>query len=218
MTAPKYQLKLKVCGMKYAGNLAEIALIKPEFLGFIFYENSPRYMAESLIAENLNTLPDSIQKVGVFVNASYQFILEMTKRYELDLVQLHGGEEVDFCFRLKAAGIKIIKVFHVDNAIDLDLLKTFQQVADYFLFDTKSKLYGGTGTEFNWQALDQYNLATPYFLSGGVGLDNIENLKQLTVLPYALDVNSKFEIKPGFKNVKTVRQLKEKMASTFNTH
>jgi phosphoribosylanthranilate isomerase len=196
-------MKLKICGMKYPGNILEISQLHPDYLGFIFYEKSARFFDGEL-----PNIPKSVKKVGVFVNASLAEIQEKTKKYDLDGVQLHGDESATFCENLKQSQVEIIKVFSIDNNFDFEVLKDFESVCDFFLFDTKAKLPGGNGITFDWQILEKYNSTKPFFLSGGIGIEEIkkivdslccnESKKKLPI--YAIDVNSKFEIEPGLKN------------------
>jgi phosphoribosylanthranilate isomerase len=193
---------LKICGMKYPDNILEVGELLPDYMGFIFWEKSARYF-DGIIPN----LPKSIKKVGVFVNATLEKILEKIEKYDLQAVQLHGHESVAFCIELKnkiETKIEIIKVFSADEHFDFAILKPFEPVCDYFLFDTKGKLPGGNGTTFDWKVLENYPSAKPFFLSGGIGIEELENVKQIvkTNLPiYAIDINSKFEIEPGLKNV-----------------
>jgi phosphoribosylanthranilate isomerase len=205
-------VRLKICGMKYPDNILEVGSLLPDYMGFIFWEKSVRYFDGEL-----PNLPQSIKKTGVFVNASQEDILAKVNQYDLQAIQLHGHESVAFCQELKktlAKSIEIIKVFSVDSAFDFDELKPFESVCDYFLFDTKGKLPGGNGTTFDWKVLEKYPSQKPFFLSGGIGLDEIDLVKQIlkTDLPiYAIDVNSKFEIEPGLKNTKLLASFKQKI-------
>jgi phosphoribosylanthranilate isomerase len=205
-------MKIKICGMKYPDNILEVGSLLPDYMGFIFWEKSARYFDGVL-----PNLPQSIKKTGVFVNASQEDILAKVNQYDLQAVQLHGHESVAFCLELKntlSKSIKIIKVFSVDSSFDFDELKPFESVCDYFLFDTKGKLPGGNGTTFDWKVLEKYPSQKPFFLSGGIGLDEIDLEKQIlkTDLPiYAIDVNSKFEIEPGLKNTKLLASFKQKI-------
>jgi phosphoribosylanthranilate isomerase len=195
--------KLKICGMKYPNNILEVSQLLPDYLGFIFYEKSSRFF-EGEIPE----IPKSIKKVGVFVDATLEEIKSKIEKYNLNAVQLHGKEDALFCEKLKKENIEIIKVFSVLDEFDFDLLKPFESYCDYFLFDTKGKLHGGNGVTFNWQILEKYNSKKPFFLSGGIGIEEIEKIvkslqcndstKKLPI--FAIDVNSKFEIEPGLKN------------------
>lgn len=201
--------------MKFSENILETAQLQPDFMGFIFYKKSPRFYSEEAIPEI-----NSVQKVGVFVNALEEEILVKAKRYNLDLVQLHGNESAKFCEKLKEnflennLEVEIIKAFSVDEKFDFGTLKTYEENIDYFLFDTKGKLYGGNGMAFNWQILKNYTLKKPYFLSGGIGISEIKQLKTFLKTPeskycFAIDVNSKFEIEPGLKDIKTLEEFKK---------
>lgn len=201
--------KLKVCGMKHLKNIEALVKSKPDFIGFIFYEKSKRFVGDELDISKLNT-PKSIRKVGVFVNSSIEYILENFKKNKLDLVQLHGNESPEFCNKLYKKDIKISKAFQIDEDFDFSALEAYHGVCDYFLFDTKTKLYGGSGKKFNWQVLERYDNKKPFFLSGGIDLEDtgaIKSLKKLNI--YAIDINSKFEIGPGLKDIEKIKQFKE---------
>lgn len=203
-------MKLKICGMKYPDNILEVGSLLPDYMGFIFWEKSARYFDG-----DLPNLPKSIRKVGVFVNESIPVILEKIAKYDLQVIQLHGHESEEFCKDLKSeidAAIEIIKVFSVDDTFDFNVLEPFETVCDYFLFDTKGKLPGGNGTTFDWKVLANYPSSKPFFLSGGIGLEEMDAVNEIlkTNLPvYAIDVNSKFEIEPGLKNINHVRTIRE---------
>ena len=205
-------MKLKICGMKYPENILEVGSLLPDYMGFIFWEKSARYFDGVL-----PNLPQSIKKTGVFVNASQEDIVSKVSQYDLQAVQLHGHESVAFCQELKeylGNSIEIIKVFSVDSEFDFNELKPFETVCDYFLFDTKGKLPGGNGTTFDWKVLQQYPSQKPFFLSGGIGLDEIDLVKQIlkTDLPIcAIDVNSKFEIEAGLKDKEKLDRFKQKI-------
>lgn len=210
-------MKLKICGMKYPENIIEVGSLLPDYMGFIFWKKSARYF-DGIIPE----LPKSIQKVGVFVNATVDEILEKVEKYDLQVVQLHGHESVEFCVDLKnncGKPIEIIKVFSVNDTFDFEILEPFETVCDYFLFDTKGKLPGGNGTTFDWEVLKKYPSKKPFFLSGGIGIEELEDVKQIlkTNLPiYAIDVNSKFEIEPGLKNVELCIDLLQYVNTEIN--
>ncbi len=199
-------MKLKICGMKYPENILELGSLLPDYMGFIFWEKSARYF-DGIIP----TLPNSIKKVGVFVNASLEEILEKIEKYDLQAIQLHGDESVAFCENLKKNSpnlTDIIKVFSILDTFDFDLLQPFENSCDYFLFDTKGKLPGGNGTTFDWKVLEKYPSTKPFFLSGGIGIEEMDAVNEIleTNLPiYAIDVNSKFEIEPGLKNIELCR-------------
>ena len=201
-------MKLKICGMKYPDNILEVGALLPDYMGFIFWEKSSRYF-DGIIPE----LPKSIKKVGVFVNAPLEVILDKIKLHDLQAIQLHGQESVEFCEILKKKLpklIDIIKVFLILDTFDFKLLEPFEKTCDLFLFDTKGKLPGGNGTTFDWEILKQYPSKKPFFLSGGIGLDEMDAVNEIlkTNLPvHAIDVNSKFEIEPGLKNVELCRDV-----------
>lgn len=199
------ETKIKICGMKFPENIVEIAAFQPDYLGFIFYEKSPRNF-DNKIPE----LDKSIQKVGVFVDASFEEIEEKVNEYKLDLVQLHGDESPEFCSKTESTLVKVIKSFSVDNQFNFKNLEKYKTTCSYFLFDTKGKQYGGNGTTFDWQLLKQYQLDKPYFLSGGISPESEVELKTFFQKEYAqkcvaIDLNSQFEIEPGHKNPDTLK-------------
>ena len=202
-------MKLKICGMKYPDNLAEVARLQPDYLGFIFYEKSPRYMADTLSPEVVQLLPAGIQRVGVFVNASTDYVLTMAARYGLHALQLHGQESPEQCRTLQATGHLIIKVFSMGiQDFDFEKLRLHEPYVNYFLFDSQGKHPGGNGVAFDWNQLQNYPLATPFFLSGGIGPDEATTVKRFTFPRlYALDVNSRYESEPGRKNVASLTEL-----------
>ena len=152
-------IKIKICGMKFSENVNEIASLQPDYLGFIFYEKSPRNFEN-----NMPNVPESIQKVGVFVNATLEKIQEKVNEYQLDFVQLHGDESPEFCNLLSQSKIKVIKAFSIDNLFNFNNLNKYNNYCDTFLFDTKGTNYGGNGFTFDWSVLEKYHLDKPYFL------------------------------------------------------
>ncbi|GAA3996314.1 phosphoribosylanthranilate isomerase [Hymenobacter fastidiosus] len=200
--------RLKVCGMKYADNIAAVAGLEPDFMGFIFHSGSSRFVGEELDARLLQRLPASLCKVGVFVDESLEFITRQVTRYGLNLAQLHGHETPAQCAALQAAGIPVMKAFAVDEAFSLARLDPYVAHCAYFLFDTKGPQPGGNGTAFNWNLLRDYHLPVPYLLAGGLGLENAWQLLQLD-LPglYGFDLNSRFETAPAVKAVVRLRQM-----------
>jgi phosphoribosylanthranilate isomerase len=202
-------MKLKICGMKYPENILEVGALLPDYMGFILYEKSARYFTGT-IPELIKT----IKKTGVFVNETVENIIEKIKQHNLQAVQLHGDESVEYCEELKNKinrEVEIIKVFSVGDDFDFEVLKPFENVSDYFLFDTKGKLPGGNGTTFDWKILKNYKSDKPFFLSGGIGIEEIAAIKNLKLPVYAIDVNSKFEIEPGLKNKKLLTNFKRKL-------
>ena len=202
--------KLKICGMKYADNIKAVAALKPDYMGFIFYEESKRFVGY-LDEEVTGKLPSSVKKVGVFVNEVIEDILELHDRYHFDLVQLHGDESADFCSEMKNF-IPVIKAFSIEEKIDFNILKPYKRSCDYFLFDTKSESYGGSGKRFNWDLLKKYDNEVPIFLSGGISLEDaaeINKLKGLNI--HAIDINSRFEKGPGLKDPVLIKQFMNRL-------
>jgi phosphoribosylanthranilate isomerase len=210
-------MKLKVCGMKYEENIAEVATLQPDYMGFIFYGKSTRF-----VENDIPKISKNIKKTGVFVAASIPYIQEQVLKHNLQAVQLHGNESPEFCNELKLAyhsaldakSFEIIKVFSIKDAFDFSILKPYEAVCDYYLFDTKGKLPGGNGTIFNWDILKNYPSTKPYFLSGGIGLDQLKNIiefkkSEASNYCYAFDVNSSFEIEPGLKNIEKLTVFKK---------
>ena len=192
---------IKICGMKFPDNIEAIAALKPDFIGFIFYPKSPRF-AESLDALTLKKLPSTIKKIGVFVNENLENILTVAYTYKLDGIQLHGTELVDMCKELKSAGYIVIKAFPIAEAYNFKVTKEYEGVCDYFLFDTKTDAFGGSGLKFNWSMLEEYVGETPFLLSGGIAVDDAEAILKIEHPKFAgIDLNSKFEQKPALKDV-----------------
>ena len=199
-------MKLKVCGMKYLNNMEAVAKLRPDFLGFIFYDKSSRYFNG-----DIPYLPEAIKKVGVFVNEDLETLQSIIKEQKLEVVQLHGQESPEYCSQLEK--VEIIKVFSIKDTFDFSVLLPYEGVCNYYLFDTKGKLPGGNGYTFNWDVLKDYPSTKPFFLSGGIGLKEVEKLKDFMDSPaskycYSLDVNSKFEINPGVKNINDLEKFK----------
>lgn len=193
--------------MKIPENIKAVAALQPDFMGFIFYPKSPRY-AEPLDSAVLNALPESIKKIGVFVNESLENILTIAYKYKLDGVQLHGTELVEMCKELRKAGYIVIKAFPIAEAYNFKVTKAYEGACDYFLFDTKTDAYGGSGVKFNWGMLDEYVGETPFLLSGGIAVDDAEAIRKIEHKQFAgIDLNSKFEVKPGEKNVELLREF-----------
>lgn len=205
-------MRLKVCGMRDPENIRQLLELKPDYMGFIFYEKSPRHVGEDLDEALLKSFPASTQKVGVFVNAPIEYLKGQVSKYQLDLVQLHGDETVDYVAELYAIGIRVIKVFSVGEAFDFRVLGQYNPFVEFFLFDTKGKARGGTGKTFDWSLLKGYDLEVPFFLSGGIDLENVNALDAISALPvHAIDVNSRFELEPGLKHIEKLKELKRSM-------
>lgn len=197
-------MNLKVCGLKYSDNIKQVAELNPDFIGFIFYEASKRFVGENFV---MPEIPEKIKKAGVFVNASEQYILEKVNKYNLNFVQLHGDESPAFCQAI-AKHASVIKAFGVDEHFDLSVLNAYKESCSFFLFDTKTETFGGSGKPFNWNVLKLYDNAVPYFIAGGMDLAGFRKLEALKLNVYGIDVNSRIEIKPGYKDIIKVIQIK----------
>ena len=199
-------MKLKVCGMQETGNIAALASLQPDYMGFIFWEPSKRYCTTVP-----TDIPKHIKKVGVFVDETTKQIKEKVKLFGLDAVQLHGDESPRQCAALLNL-CEVIKAFRIGPDFDFKTLTPYQDHCTYFLFDTQGPLPGGNGTAFDWKLLAGYTLDTPFFLSGGIGLGHVEAIAEIRKrnLPiHALDINSQFESKPGVKKIEKIEKFKQ---------
>jgi len=218
-------MKIKVCGMRDAENISELVKLKPDFIGFIFYNKSKRFV------ENFPEVdfPEGIKKVGVFVNETIENILEIVYKYQLDLVQLHGNESSEFCEKLinmftqrrlsektrhselvsESHKLEIIKAFSVDEHFNFESTVAFEKSCDYFLFDTKGTNYGGNGVKFNWDVLQKYKGKTPFLLSGGISKDDVDKIQKIRHSAFlGVDINSGFEIGAALKNIDDIKEFK----------
>ena len=191
--------------------------MQPDYLGFIFWEPSARYFDGEIAG-----LPSDIEKIGVFVDSDISYVLDHIEKNDLQGVQLHGNETPEYCKELLeytgrsdrfSKPVRCIKVFSIKEEFDFSILKAYEEVCDYFLFDTKGELPGGNGYVFDWSVLKDYPSTKPYFLSGGIGLENVEEIKKFLQTAgskycHALDVNSKFEDRPGLKNIENLIKFK----------
>ncbi|MEN9697583.1 MAG: hypothetical protein RLZ56_1004 [Bacteroidota bacterium] len=209
-------LKIKVCGMTQIQEALALTTMGVDAIGFIFYAPSKRYVLNHLSLENIQSFkPVHAKKIGVFVNEPIETLVQIVKDANLDAVQLHGDEDEDYFVNLSVAlrnsqldKVKLIKVFRVSDK--MPELGPFEKLADYYLFDTDSKMYGGTGTHFNWELLKGNTIGKPYFLSGGIGPNDIGGIEVMKKNKagndlYAVDVNSQFEISPGIKNIEKIK-------------
>lgn len=192
--------------MKYSGNIRELSSLPVDYMGFIFYEKSPRYVGDmDLPAVNL---PPSILKTGVFVDESIDKMLACIDKYHLDVVQLHGRETPETCRYMRSQGVKVIKVFSIEEKEDFSQCQACTGACDYFLFDTKTPQHGGSGRQFDWAVLQHYRENVPFFLSGGIGADDAEKLRSFNhPAYYGIDLNSRFEIQPGLKDIRLLKQF-----------
>lgn len=192
---------IKVCGLKFEQNLIDVASLDIDMVGYNFYEPSPRY-----VQNTLPNIPSKIKKVGVFVNASESTILLKANEYNLDYVQLHGDESPEFCKKIKET-IPVIKVFRVDDLFDFNLTYEYE-FCDFFLFDTASKQFGGSGQKFDWSILKKLDIKVPFLLSGGIGADDLDDILKIEHPKFiGIDINSKFEVSPGLKDVEKVKNF-----------
>lgn len=205
-------MKLKVCGMRDKQNLVDLLQIAPDYIGFIFFEKSKRHITEFPKLE----VPSGIKKVGVFVNETSKLIAEKVQLHQLKAVQLHGDETPEFCLELSKAlpGIEIFKAFSIDALFDFEVTRTYETFCELFVFDTKGVERGGNGVKFDWELLSNYRGETPYLLSGGIGLADIDLLNQFVQSGAAknclgVDVNSGFEAAPGLKKIEELKKFKQ---------
>jgi len=207
---------IKVCGMRDVENIRALEKLDIDWIGFIFYADSPRYVPDG------DEWSDAIQsctkvKVGVFVNEQPEEILRKITKYGLNYAQLHGDETPDFCRRLRDAGCAVIKAFSVSSEnktkginplVMLRQTAAYEPFVNYFLFDTKSSKYGGTGKRFNWSVLEAYRGNVPFLLSGGIGLEHVRDLRTFAHPLFAgIDLNSRFELSPAMKDVVKVERF-----------
>lgn len=210
------RLKIKVCGITDIKQAIALEAVGVDYIGFIFYAPSKRYVLKKLSLADLNSfLPAHAKKVGVFVNEPIENLVQLVKEAGLHMIQLHGDEDVNYCEQLKLslakaslAQVKLIKVFRV--GAKMPELTIFENSADYYLFDTDSKMYGGTGAHFNWELLKGNTIGKSYFLSGGIGPNDIGGIEVMEKTKagmdlFALDINSQFEIEPGIKNLEKIK-------------
>jgi phosphoribosylanthranilate isomerase len=199
---------VKVCGMNDIDNLNAIAAYQPDYFGFIFYSKSKRNCTLGEIPEFSNT-----KKIGVFVDDSVDFIISRLLKYNLDGVQLHGNESPEYIKKLKSKlrlDIEIIKAISIVDAKDFEHLNIYHGLVDKIILDTKTPLKGGSGKQFNWDLLKHYNAETPYLLSGGISLKDAEKIAKLNKeydKMLGVDINSRFELKPGLKSLEMVKKF-----------
>jgi phosphoribosylanthranilate isomerase len=197
--------------MRDPNNIAEALSLVPDYMGFIFYKKSPRYVGWQWTGPG-SEFPTTTKKVGVFVNADLSQVKFFGYKYELDCMQLHGNESPEYCRALFALGYEVIKAVSPDKITDTQYLRTYKPWVHYLLFDTPSANFGGTGQNFDWSLLEQYNNDIPVFLSGGISLKNVDNIGKLNKLNLAaVDINSCFETSPGFKDISKLKEFKTKL-------
>jgi len=197
--------------MRIRDNIDRVLELQPDYMGFIFYKKSPRYVGMDWEGPG-SGFPDSTAKVGVFVNAQQEEVTSMSAKYALRYLQLHGDESPEYCQELAGEGYRIIKALGLSDQSDLQRLDAYTPWVQYFLFDTPSRQYGGTGTTFDWSLLTSYNGERPFFLSGGLSTKNVLEVAALNHSGlWALDVNSRFETAPGLKDLDKLKEFKEQL-------
>lgn len=194
-------LIIKVCGMRDADNISDVATLTPDYMGFIFWQHTPR-SATAMPESNISLLPASTQPVGVFVNEDVNTIIATCRAYGISTVQLHGQESAEICRQLRSHGLHVWKAFGLDTAFDFSILDPYTDSVDMFVFDTKTPKAGGSGVRFDWSILDRYTGPVPYLLSGGISPDSTEDIIAASSRPYmaGIDLNSRFESAPGIKD------------------
>lgn len=200
--------KLKICGMRDPNNILAVAVLQPDYMGFLMYPGSKRFIGD-LEPAIVTGLSGTIKTTGVFVDATLEDVLLAIEKYQLKAVQLHGNESPGYCTELRGKA-EVIKAFGISETFDFSVLKAYENVVDYFLFDTQTPEHGGSGKAFNWKLLEGYQLQKPYFLSGGIGLENVPQLQEISDDRfYAIDVNSRFETAPAMKNIEMLTEFKK---------
>lgn len=208
-------MRVKVCGMTLPEQLEQLGSIGVTFAGFIFYAKSPRYVFKHMTTTQIRK-ENSVNKVGVFVNASIEEVLHMVDECRLHMVQLHGDETPKYCEKI-ADYVSVVKAFRISENDNLEwMIRPYMDVCDMFMFDTMGAGYGGTGKKFNWNMLKDASIGKPFFLSGGIEPGDEEKLKEFTELPvgkalFSVDINSKFEISPGIKDIPKVKEFVQKL-------
>jgi len=195
---------IKTCGMRDADNIRAVSELGIDWMGFIFWAPSSRY-----VSEKPTFLPTRQKRVGVFVDARIEEVKSKADEYALDLIQLHGSESPAFCEWLKAnSRQQLIKAFNIATQEDLEQTIPYEGLVDYFLFDTKAKMVGGNGTQFDWSVLSAYQGNTPFLLSGGIGPDDAEKVRNFHHPQLAgIDLNSRFELSPALKDIEKLKQF-----------
>ena len=205
-------MNTKVCGITQLKQLQQLDGLDIDFAGLIFYKDSPRYAGDKINKEDLKNSDFDLKKVGVFVNSNYDEIMQVVEDYGLDVVQLHGDESPDLCEEL-SEDVEVIKAFKVsDSKVSIDeMVADYDEVCDYYLFDTASTdVEGGTGKQFDWKLLSKAKIEKPFFLSGGIGVDDVAKVKAFKHPDYyAVDINSKVEKEPGVKDMGLVLQFRQ---------
>ena len=200
---------VKVCGMREPENIEKVAQLGVDMMGFISYPKSPRFVSQSV---DRTAADKNVCRVGVFVNESVELISDKIQLFDLNAVQLHGNESRELCEQLHEQNglLKVIKAISVSTAGDIQKYKEYVGAVDYFLFDTKCKTVGGSGQQFDWQVLENYDGDVPFILSGGIGPEDVERIRNFHHPKcIGIDLNSKFEMEPGLKDVEMLKTFLE---------
>ena len=203
-------MKIKICGLKFESNILGLSKLEPDYMGFVFWEKSKRLV----IGSTPNLSQTKIKKTGVFVNADFEKIKDKVRVHKLEAIQLHGLESPEFCEKIKDLGVEIIKAFSIDENFNFNVLEKYELCSDYFLFDTKGKSPGGNGISFDWEILRNYKYEKKFFLSGGIGIESIsaiKKIKNLSLPLFCVDINSRFELNPGEKNIELIKSFKNSL-------
>ena len=204
-------MRVKVCGITQEEQLLKLPETGATFAGLIFYPKSPRYVLRQMTTSQIKK-ENNVNKVGVFVNASVEEVLHMVDECRLHMVQLHGDETPRYCEKI-ADYISVVKAFRISDSDNIGWrIKDYMEVCDMFMFDTEGAGYGGTGKKFDWGKLHEVAVGKPYFLSGGIEPADVEKLKLFSLLPeakglFAIDINSRFEILPGVKDMEQIKKF-----------
>ncbi|MBP9032226.1 MAG: phosphoribosylanthranilate isomerase [Dysgonomonadaceae bacterium] len=198
---------VKVCGMRDAENIRKVEALGVDWMGFVFHRTSPRF-----VGELPDYLPQRAKRVGVFVDETEEQIMETVQLFRLDMVQLHGHETPDFCSRIRSKGLKVIKAINVQNTFSTEEVSFYERACDYFLFDTKTPLPGGSGQKFDWSSLSAYRGTTPFLLSGGISPDDADRVEAFVhERCIGIDLNSRFETSPANKDIHLLQSFIDKI-------
>lgn len=201
-------LMIKICGMREPDNILKVANLEPDLMGFIFYPASLRYVSLTSDPDIFEGIPAGIRKAGVFVNTGSDMLIRTIRKFSLDIVQLHGNETPEICRQMKQEGVQVIKTFNIKAGEDFKLCSDYISCTDYFLFDSLTSGYGGSGKKFNWKLLDSYEQDHPFFLSGGIAPGDADAILKINNPAfYGIDVNSKFEVRPGVKDLEMLKEF-----------
>jgi phosphoribosylanthranilate isomerase len=204
------EIKIKICGLNDLKNAAEVAVLQPDYMGFILYFGSPRYVSLENAGTITKNVPAPVQKVAVLVNEPFEKALKIAQSGYFDLVQLHGNETPAYCSKLSQQ-IRLIKVFSVSEKLPPNM-HDYNDFCEMFLFDSAGENYGGNGKAFDHKILSEYKLDKKFILGGGISSDESPHIKSLkTPKLAAIDLNSRFEVRPGIKDIKLLKYFMEKL-------